>query len=113
MPIIACDEGNHNFNWHLPKTLSNDEHSPTINAVKKHLRKHETSEDTIDLLAGAREIVRDVSTADETDGGSGGVEAADNAGPVSTKGVADALMRFQGIILSDRTGVALPTLFVL
>ena len=105
MPIIACDEDGNEFKWHLPKSLSNDEHEPTINAAKKHLRKHETS-DGVDVLAGAREIIRDVSTSDD------GSTDADGGRPknlqVSTKGVVDALMRFQGIILTDRTDIADP-----
>ena len=101
MPIIACDEGGNEFRWNLPKALSHEEHEPTINAVKKHLRKHETSEDA-DLLAGVREIVRDVST-NKDDCVDAGVSTF-----VSTKGVADALMKFQGIILTDRTDIVDP-----
>lgn len=106
MPIIACDEDGNEFKWNLPKSLSNEEHEPTINAVKKHLRKHETSEDA-DLLSGVREIVRDVSTNDD-DGDGDGNKGGGGGRSVSTKGVADALMRFQGIILTDRADITDP-----
>ena len=92
--IIACDEDGNEFSWGLPKTLRELEHEPTLTAAKKHLRKHPSSAD-IDaghsLLDKVREMVADVSTNDTAETG------------VSVSGVVAAVLRFQGILLTDRT----------
>ena len=67
---------------------------PTLTAAMKHLRKHPSSDD-IDagakLLDKVHEMVADVSTNDTAETG------------VSVSGVVAAVLRFQGILLTDRT----------
>jgi hypothetical protein len=93
MPIIACDEDGNEFSWGLPKTLRELEHQPTLTAAMKHLRKHPSSADLDaggNLLDKVREMVADVSTDDAAEAG------------VSVSGVVAAVLRFQGILLTDR-----------
>ena len=91
MPIIACEQGGGEFSWTLPETLSNKEHEPTTDAVKKHLRKHSSAnevESGSHVLDGVRDMVADVTS--------------DVAATVSVTGVVQTMMRFQGIVLTDR-----------
>eukprot|EP01045_Picozoa_sp_COSAG04_P006138 COSAG04_NODE_298_length_17490_cov_10.214249_3_plen_172_part_00 len=97
MPIIACEEDGTDFSWGLPKTLRDLEHEPTLTAIKKHLRKHPSSADVeagTDLVDGVRELVADVS---------GGDGASPDDALVSVSGVVNAMLRFQGILLTDRS----------
>ena len=77
----------------MPKTLRELQHEPTLTAAKKHLRKHPSSADMdagAQLLDKVREMVADVSTDDAAEAG------------VSISGVVAAVLRFQGILLTDR-----------
>jgi hypothetical protein len=94
MPIIACSEDGSSFSWGLPKGLSNDQHEPTLTATKKHLRGHPSSEYLpagSTMLTGVSEMVADVTNAKD------GQE-----GHVSVSGTVAAVLRFQGILLTDR-----------
>jgi hypothetical protein len=95
MPIIACSEDGAGFSWGLPKTLSEDEHEPTLTATKKHLRRHPSSiylPADATMLSGVSGMVHDVtnSTDDQQEA------------QVSVAGVISAVLRFQGILLTDR-----------
>ena len=88
---IACEQGGEEFSWSLPNSLRDLEHVPTNEAVKKHVRKHNSGSDVeggTHLLAGVREMVADVTSNDDA--------------VVSVKGVVDSVLRFQGIILTHR-----------
>ena len=98
MPVIAPSDGSGNeFDWNLPNELPAQEHIPTVNAAKIHLRDHSSSDSIIsdlDLLEGVTKIVSSVTTF-ATD--------ADTQGQVSVKGVVNAILRFQGVTMDDRT----------
>ena len=95
LPIIACSEDGSIFSWGLPKALSEQEHEPTLVATKKHLRRHPSSlylSADSKMLSGVSDIVHDVTNATNN-----------NATPrVSVAGVVSAVLRFQGILLTDR-----------
>lgn len=98
MPIIACDDDGSEFSWVLPSTLCDSEHGPTLTATKKHLNDHPSSNNianSLHVLDGARGIIADVKAEDESAGQA-----------VSVAGVVSALLRFQGIILTDRDDLA-------
>ena len=95
MPIIACSEDGSEFAWGLPKTLSDAEHEPTLTATKKHLRRHPSSlylpsEST--MLTGVSRMVHDVTNSVDNE----------QEAQVSVSGVISAVLRFQGILLTDR-----------
>ena len=94
MPIIAGDADGTDFSWGLPAALRELEHEPSLTAAKKHLRKHPSSDDIdagANLLDKVHAMVADVSTNDTAETG------------VSVSGVVAAVLRFQGILLTDRT----------
>ena len=79
----------------MPAKLGQDEHVATTNAAKKHLLNHPSSQDLdsqAQLLSGVAQIVADVSPKP-------------TEGKVTTAGVVDAIMRFQGVLLSSRQDV--------
>eukprot|EP01047_Picozoa_sp_COSAG01_P031101 COSAG01_NODE_2193_length_8183_cov_3.620609_4_plen_433_part_00 len=94
IPIIACDDSGEGFSWTLPKELSKIEHTGTTSAAKNHLRKHDTSHDLQDkaLLSGAAQVIAEVDP--ETP-----------AGEVTVSGVVAAILRFQGVLLTDRAAI--------
>ena len=78
----------------LPKTLSDDQHEPTITATKKHLRRHPSSlylpaKSTV--LTGVSDMVHDVTDAED-----------EQDTRISVSGTVAAVMRFQGIVITDR-----------
>jgi hypothetical protein len=92
---ITCDEEDVAFDWGMPAQLGRVEHAASANSAKKHLLKHPSSQDLdsqAQLLAGVAQIVADVSP-ESTDG------------KVTTAGVVDAIMRFQGVLLSSRQDI--------
>jgi hypothetical protein len=96
IPIIACDDSGEEFSWSLPKELSELPHDPTIAATKMHLLKLPSSRDLAsesNLLDGVAETVSEVMQ--------GGAVAGE--GKVSVAGVVAAILRFQGVLLADRT----------
>ena len=98
MPIIACSEDGSSFSWGLSKDLSNDQHEPTLTATKKHLRGHPSTEylpASSTLLTGVTEMVADV-----TDGSDG------RDGHISVSGIVAAVLRFQGVLITDRNDLS-------
>ena len=96
IPLITMDDGGHAFDWGLPKQLSGEEHTPTITAARKHLIGHPSSSaiaSESELLNGVSSIVSSVSNS-----------SADDDGLVTNGGVVNAVLRFQGCILSERSG---------
>jgi hypothetical protein len=96
MPIIACDETGNEFSWALPKDLEHLEHTATVESAKKHLRRHVSAGDVAPgrkVLSGVRDMVVDVTN--------------DKDAVVSVKGVVDAVLRFQGILLMSRSDTAM------
>ena len=96
MPIIACSQDGSEFSWGLPRTLGADEHTPTITAANKHLRNHASSRylsDQRKMLAGVNDLVQDVLNSQD----------GQQAQNISVSGVVGAILRFQGILLTDRS----------
>ena len=99
MPIIACSEDGSEFSWGLPKTLSESEHGPTLTATKKHLRRHPSSlylSADSKMLSGVSDMVHDVTNA----------TSDQERARVSVAGVISAVLRFQGILLTDRSDLS-------
>jgi hypothetical protein len=94
--IVPSGKSDADFDWGLPKELSAEEHMPTTAAAKKHLREHPSSDSIIsdlDLLEGAAKIVSSVTND------------ADTQEQVTVAGVVNAVLRFQGVKMSDRTSM--------
>lgn len=95
MPIIACSDDGTGFSWGLPKTLSTLEHEPTLTATKKHLRRHPSSlhlPANATMLSGVLDIVRDVTN----------IKEEQTMPQVSVSGIVAGILRFQGVLLTDR-----------
>jgi hypothetical protein len=85
------DDGGDAFDWHLPKQLSQTEHAPTTSAARKHLIGHPSSVALApdSVMNGVSSIVASVSNSSIDDG------------QVPTDGVVNAILRFQGVIMSE------------
>jgi hypothetical protein len=96
IPIIACDDEGNAFSFSLPKSLSNREHAATAAACRKHLLKLPSSQELAsesDLLTRTAAVVADVCSDD-------------THGQVTVSGVLQAILRYQGILLSDRSDMS-------
>jgi hypothetical protein len=95
IPVIACDDSGEEFSWGLPKELSNEQHEPTVAATKMHLLKVPSSLDCAsesNLLDGVAQTVSEVMQ--------------DSIAGVSVAGVVNAILRYQGVLLTDRADLA-------
>jgi hypothetical protein len=94
LPIISPNRDGSEFSWSLVDQLSDDTHLPTVSAVARQLREHESSAGLADheVLDGAVSILNDLgqSTGDA------------NEKKVSVKGIMASVLRFQGVRLSVR-----------
>jgi hypothetical protein len=96
IPIIACDDEGNAFSFSLPKSLSSREHVATTTACKKHLLKLPSSQELAsesELLMLTAGVVADVCSDDTQD-------------EVTVSGVLQAVLRYQGILLSDRSDLS-------
>ena len=96
IPVIVPSASGAEFEWELPKELSSREHTPTTSAAKKHLRDHQSSHSIVsdlDLLNGVSKIVSSVTNDTDTQG------------EVTVAGVINAILRFQGVLMSDRVSM--------
>jgi hypothetical protein len=96
IPIIACDDEGNAFSFSLPKSLSSREHVATTTACKKHLLKLPSSQELAsesELLMRTAGVVADVCSDDTQD-------------EVTVSGVLQAVLRYQGILLSDRSDLS-------
>eukprot|EP01047_Picozoa_sp_COSAG01_P013576 COSAG01_NODE_641_length_14573_cov_17.634637_9_plen_336_part_00 len=87
IPVVVPSAGGTAFNWELTKQLSALEHKPTVAAATTHMRNLSSREVP---LSGVSKLVSSVTNTTDEDA------------RLTVVGVVNAILRFQGVLMSDR-----------
>ena len=93
MPIIVHDEDGTEFSWSLTQRLANVEHKTTADICRQHLERENPLSTERPSLQNAEDIVQEVSAGADTG--------------VSVNGIVTSVLRYQGVIVPQRTEVRL------
>lgn len=119
IPVILPSPDGEAFEWTLPQELSRTEHAPTTAIARKSLQKmlpplNKSQQNpklsglsTLDGVGRMLESMDTKSAAGDSVGDT--AAAAGGGGKVTTAGVVTAILRFQGVIMPDRTSLSTAT----